>query len=57
MTMRKRVEALISEEEAPCRLRIAPYRTRLSGKRAVLFTGGVKTWSMVNALRELGVEV
>jgi nitrogenase molybdenum-cofactor synthesis protein NifE len=23
----------------------------------VLFTGGVKTWSMVNALRELGVEV
>ena len=57
MTMRKRVEALISEEEARCRLRIAPYRTRLSGKRAVLFTGGVKTWSMVNALRELGVEV
>ncbi len=23
----------------------------------MLFTGGVKTWSMVNALRELGVEV
>jgi len=23
----------------------------------VLFTGGVKTWSMVNALRELGVEI
>jgi nitrogenase molybdenum-cofactor synthesis protein NifE len=51
------VEALVSEEEARCRARIAPHRARLAGKRAVLFTGGVKTWSMVNALRELGVEI
>jgi nitrogenase molybdenum-cofactor synthesis protein NifE len=56
-TMRDRVEPLLAEEEARCRMRIAPYRARLEGKRAVLFTGGVKTWSMVNALRELGVEV
>jgi nitrogenase molybdenum-cofactor synthesis protein NifE len=56
-TMRDRVEALVSEEEARCRARIAPHRRRLEGKRAVLFTGGVKTWSMVNALRELGVEI
>jgi nitrogenase molybdenum-cofactor synthesis protein NifE len=55
--MQDRVEALIEEEEAKCRERIAPYRARLEGKRSVLFTGGVKTWSMVNALRELGVEV
>jgi nitrogenase molybdenum-cofactor synthesis protein NifE len=55
--LRDRVEALVGEEEARCRLRLAPHRARLSGKRAVLFTGGVKTWSMVNALRELGVEV
>jgi nitrogenase molybdenum-cofactor synthesis protein NifE len=55
--MRDRVEALIAEEEAATRLAIAPYKARLEGKRAVLFTGGVKTWSMVNALRELGVEV
>ncbi len=55
--LQDRAERLIGEEEALCRLRIAPYRARLSGKRAVLFTGGVKTWSMVNALRELGVEV
>src|SRR6185369_763687 len=34
-----------------------PYRAKLAGKRAVLFTGGVKTWSMVNALAELGVEI
>jgi len=56
-TMRDRVEALVSQEEAACRLRIAPYRRRLEGKTAVLFTGGVKTWSMVSALRELGVEI
>jgi nitrogenase molybdenum-cofactor synthesis protein NifE len=55
--MRDRVEALVEEEEARCRARIAPYRARLAGKRAVLFTGGVKTWSMVSALRELGVEI
>ncbi len=55
--MRDRVERLVAEEEARCRLRIAPARARLEGKRAVLFTGGVKTWSMVNALRELGVEI
>jgi len=55
--MAERVEAVLAEEEARCRGRIAPYRARLAGKRAVLFTGGVKTWSMVNALSELGVEI
>jgi len=55
--MQDRVERLLEEEEAKCRQRIAPYRARLEGKRAVLFTGGVKTWSMVNSLRELGVEI
>ena len=58
MTMRLRVEELIDAEEARCRAKIAPHRRRLEGKRAVLFTGGVKTWSMVNALlAELGVEI
>src|SRR6266545_3899320 len=56
-TMQDRVERLVAEEERSCRARLAPYRARLEGKRAVLFTGGVKTWSMVNALRELGVEI
>ena len=55
--MQDRVERLLEEEEIACRTAIAPYRKRLEGKRAVLFTGGVKTWSMVNALRELGVEI
>jgi len=55
--MQDRVERLIEEEEIRCRTLIAPYKARLEGKRAVLFTGGVKTWSMVDALRELGVEI
>ncbi|MBU5614030.1 bifunctional nitrogenase iron-molybdenum cofactor biosynthesis protein NifEN [Geomonas azotofigens] len=55
--MQDRVEQLIEEREAACRAELAPYRARLEGKRAVLFTGGVKTWSMVNALAELGVEI
>jgi len=55
--MQDRVERLIEEEEGKCRAAIAPYRARLEGKTAVLFTGGVKTWSMVNSLTELGVEV
>jgi len=55
--MQERVERLLADEEELCRQRIAPFRARLEGKRAVLFTGGVKTWSMVNALRELGVEI
>jgi nitrogenase molybdenum-cofactor synthesis protein NifE len=56
-TMQDRVERLIEEEEGKCLAAIAPYRARLKGKTAVLFTGGVKTWSMVNSLNELGVEV
>ena len=55
--LQQKVEKLIAEEEASCRLRIAPYKARLEGRRAVLYTGGVKTWSMVDALRELGVEI
>ncbi|HJV67388.1 MAG TPA: bifunctional nitrogenase iron-molybdenum cofactor biosynthesis protein NifEN [Geomonas sp.] len=55
--MQDRVEKLIAESEASCRELLAPYKERLAGKRAVLFTGGVKTWSMVNALAELGVEI
>ncbi len=55
--MQERVEKLLAEEESKCTALISIYRKRLEGKKAVLFTGGVKTWSMVNALRELGVEI
>lgn len=55
--LRNRVERLIAKNTKETRRKIAPYRDRLSGKSVVLFTGGVKTWSMVNALKELGMNI
>ena len=52
-----RVEALIAREEARVWERIRPYRERLVGKRVLLYTGGVKSWSVVSALQELGMVV
>ncbi|MBP7489547.1 MAG: nitrogenase iron-molybdenum cofactor biosynthesis protein NifE, partial [Azospira sp.] len=34
-----------------------PYKARLKGKRVLLFTGGVKSWSVVSALQEVGMEI
>ena len=52
----ERAEALIAREEASAWTRIAPYRPRLKGKRVLLVTGGVKSWSVVSALQEAGME-
>ncbi|TCO71195.1 nitrogenase iron-molybdenum cofactor biosynthesis protein NifE [Rhodovulum euryhalinum] len=52
-----RCEALIAEEEAKVRAELEPYRARVQGKRVLLYTGGHKSWSVVSALQELGVEV
>lgn len=52
-----RTEALVAEEEARVAARLAPYRQRLAGLRAVLYTGGVKSWSMVAALQDTGIDV
>ena len=37
--------------------RIRAYRERLAGKKVLLITGGVKSWSVVSALQEAGLEV
>lgn len=52
-----RAEALIAEEEARAWRRLAPYRERLQGKRVLLYTGGVKSWSVVSALQEVGMTI
>lgn len=52
-----RTEALIAREEAKLEVELAPYRAILTGKKAVLYTGGVKSWSIVSALQDLGMEV
>ncbi|BBE71956.1 nitrogenase iron-molybdenum cofactor biosynthesis protein NifE [Oharaeibacter diazotrophicus] len=53
----ERTEALIAEEEARVWRRLAPYRPLLEGRRVLLYTGGVKSWSVVSALMEMGMEI
>lgn len=53
----ERTERLVEVEEARAWKRIASYRQRLAGKRVLLITGGVKSWSVVAALQEGGMEV
>lgn len=55
--LKDRTEALIAAEEARAWERIRACRERLAGKRVLLITGGVKSWSVVSALQEAGLEV
>lgn len=52
-----RTEALIAREEAKADAALAPWRERLRGRRVLLYTGGVKSWSIVSALQDLGMVV
>ncbi|MBD2441144.1 nitrogenase iron-molybdenum cofactor biosynthesis protein NifE [Nostoc sp. FACHB-110] len=55
--LQARTEQLIAEETAALDIALAPYRARLKGKRVVLYTGGVKSWSIISAAKDLGIEV
>lgn len=55
--LEERVDRLIKEEEERLFSDIKPYREILKGKRVVLYTGGVKSWSVISALQELGMTV
>lgn len=52
-----RTEDLIAREEAKIRAALAPWADRLRDKRVLLYTGGVKSWSVVSALQDLGMKV
>jgi len=52
-----RTEALIAREEARVEAALAPARARLQGRRALIFTGGYKSWSIVSAMQDLGMTV
>jgi nitrogenase molybdenum-cofactor synthesis protein NifE len=56
-TLTGRTEALIAEEEAKAWARLEPYKARLTGRKVLLYTGGVKSWSVIQALQEVGMEV
>lgn len=51
-----RVEVLIDIEERRVEKKLRAY-SHLRGKKAVLYTGGVKSWSIISALHDLGIEV
>ena len=52
-----RTEELVVREEIKIRAALAPWAERLKGKRVLLYTGGVKSWSVVSALQDLGMNV
>jgi len=54
--LRERVESVIARRSATLAEMLVPYGI-LRGQRAVLYSGGVKSWSMASALVDLGVEV
>jgi nitrogenase molybdenum-cofactor synthesis protein NifE len=52
---RENVETVIEQEEKKLHEKLGDYQY-LRGKKAVLYTGGVKSWSFISALRDLGIE-
>jgi nitrogenase molybdenum-cofactor synthesis protein NifE len=52
-----RTEVLIAREEACIKTLLEPWKARLNGKRVLLYTGGVKSWSVISALQDLGMVV
>jgi len=52
-----KAEEVIAEEEAKLETKLAPYKKLFEGKKAVLNTGGNKSWSIASGLQDLGVEV
>lgn len=52
----EKVELLISQKEKELEQRLKAYKD-IQGKKVVLYSGGVKSWSMISALKDLGLEV
>ncbi|GAB4486248.1 MAG: nitrogenase iron-molybdenum cofactor biosynthesis protein NifE [Thermodesulfovibrionales bacterium] len=52
----EKIEKVIAEEERELVERLRPFE-HLRGRKAVLYTGGVKSWSFISCLMDLGIEV
>jgi len=52
-----RTERLIAREQARIDAALEPWRARLRGRKVLLYTGGVKSWSIISALQDLGMVV
>ncbi|MBD2298849.1 nitrogenase iron-molybdenum cofactor biosynthesis protein NifE [Nostoc sp. FACHB-190] len=55
--LQERTEWLITEETEALNIALSFYRSQLQGKRIVLYSGGVKSWSIILAAKDLGMEV
>lgn len=53
----RRTKTLIKREETRLDQALQPYRRLFAGKKAVLNTGGNKSWSIAAALQDLGIDV
>ncbi|MGW8321384.1 MAG: nitrogenase component 1, partial [Thermodesulfobacteriota bacterium] len=51
-----RIEHVLATREEILREELRPY-AHLKGQKAVLYSGGVKSWAMISALFDLGIEV
>jgi nitrogenase molybdenum-cofactor synthesis protein NifE len=55
-TVSEKIEKVIGSEERRLEAKLGDYM-HLKGKKAVLYSGGVKSWSFISALMDLGIEV
>lgn len=55
--LKARAEIIIAQEEAKLEEALIPYKKILEGKKAILNTGGNKSWSIASALQDIGIEV
>ncbi|MDR3346937.1 MAG: nitrogenase molybdenum-cofactor biosynthesis protein NifE [Campylobacteraceae bacterium] len=53
----ERAEVIIAAEEAKLEEKLLPYKKLLKGKKAILNTGGNKSWSIASALQDIGLNV
>ncbi len=53
----KKAKEIIEQEEAKLEEQLKPYRELFAGKKAILNTGGNKSWSFISALQDLGIKV
>ncbi|MGO9611440.1 MAG: nitrogenase iron-molybdenum cofactor biosynthesis protein NifE [Dissulfurispiraceae bacterium] len=56
LDLEEKVEEIIVREELGLERRLKKY-DYLRGKKAVLYTGGVKSWSFISALLDLGIDI
>jgi nitrogenase molybdenum-cofactor synthesis protein NifE len=55
-SLHEKVATVIEREESMLLEKLASY-SHLKGKKAVLYSGGVKSWSLISALLDLGIGV